>query len=358
LHLLNLCTTLTPATATDRYHNHPASKSLHLFGEAVPSPVRKVDITSPAISEILASLAALEEDNSAAPDRAARKDIDVEIIVRVSPPLHVRIIREDDPQTADALFESFMESWTRLVGDEVVSKWIVLVLAVSVALNGYLLKGIAAGSNGARPAPSQAVRFGSDTKPEVLSFPRSPISPDKPAAADAINLAKRSDTVATVDIMPVPILAPKPIFAKSPDDHSLNLNLDKVDLKLKAQNAQEKDHSLSSLSNHSSSDVVTRSSDSGPGKGTVLLSSSLSSCSSSSSVVTRSLEECVDIFENGPRPVSVSLSMLNDEEVILLVQSGKIAAYALEKMLGDNERAVLIRRALICECPINYVKNL
>jgi len=43
----------------------------------------------------------------------------------------------------------------------------------------------------------------------------------------------------------------------------------------------------------------------------------------------------------------VSLSLLNDEEVILLSQNGKIAAYALEKMLGDNERAVLIRRALI-----------
>jgi len=61
----------------------------------------------------------------------------------------------------------------------------------------------------------------------------------------------------------------------------------------------------------------------------------------------RSLEECVEIFENGPRPVSVSLSLLNDEEVILLSQTGKIAAYALEKMLGDFERAVTIRRALI-----------
>jgi hypothetical protein len=36
-----------------------------------------------------------------------------------------------------------MESWTRLVGDEVLSKWIILVLAVSVALNGF--------ENGPRP---------------------------------------------------------------------------------------------------------------------------------------------------------------------------------------------------------------
>ena len=62
----------------------------------------------------------------------------------------------------------------------------------------------------------------------------------------------------------------------------------------------------------------------------------------------RSLEECIDIFENGPRPVSVSLSLLNDEEVILLAQNGKIQAYALEKVIGDLERAVMIRRALVC----------
>jgi len=72
----------------------------------------------------------------------------------------------------------------------------------------------------------------------------------------------------------------------------------------------------------------------------------------------RSLEECIDIFENGPRPLSASLALLNDEEVILLAQNGKIAAYALEKVLGAGvgvggavalERAVKVRRALICE---------
>ncbi|KAG5219965.1 3-hydroxy-3-methylglutaryl-coenzyme (HMG-CoA) reductase isozyme [Salix suchowensis] len=68
-------------------------------------------------------------------------------------------------------------------------------------------------------------------------------------------------------------------------------------------------------------------------------------------VVVRSLKECVDIFENGPKPVAVALSMLNDEEVIMLCQNGKIAAYALEKVLGSTEleRAVKIRRALICK---------
>ena len=70
-----------------------------------------------------------------------------------------------------------------------------------------------------------------------------------------------------------------------------------------------------------------------------------------SEVGVRPLEEVIDVFENGPRPLSASLALLNDEEVILLCQNGKIAAYALEKVLGmsELERAVRIRRALICE---------
>ncbi|EDR09808.1 uncharacterized protein LACBIDRAFT_184183 [Laccaria bicolor S238N-H82] len=65
----------------------------------------------------------------------------------------------------------------------------------------------------------------------------------------------------------------------------------------------------------------------------------------------RSIKECIDIFENGPKPVSLSLALLSDEEIILLANHGKIAAYALEKLLGTDEleRAVRIRRALICD---------
>lgn len=39
--------------------------------------------------------------------------------------------------------------------------------------------------------------------------------------------------------------------------------------------------------------------------------------------------------------------LLSDEEIIAIVQAGKMAPYALEKVLGDFERAVHIRRALI-----------
>ncbi len=66
--------------------------------------------------------------------------------------------------------------------------------------------------------------------------------------------------------------------------------------------------------------------------------------------LNRPLSEFVDIFKNGPRPVSVALPLLNDEEVVLLARTGKIAAaYALEEVSGNTEyeRAVRIRRALI-----------
>jgi hydroxymethylglutaryl-CoA reductase (NADPH) len=57
----------------------------------------------------------------------------------------------------------------------------------------------------------------------------------------------------------------------------------------------------------------------------------------------RSVDEVLAVFASGIGAKSVS-----DEEVILLVQKGKLAAYSLEKLLKNNDRAVRIRRALIC----------
>ncbi|GAB5589842.1 3-hydroxy-3-methylglutaryl-coenzyme A (HMG-CoA) reductase isozyme [Umbelopsis nana] len=61
------------------------------------------------------------------------------------------------------------------------------------------------------------------------------------------------------------------------------------------------------------------------------------------SKVIRPVEECIVILKNpeeGP-------DALNDEEVVQLCQTGKIAPYALEKVLQDFERAVKVRRSLI-----------
>jgi len=322
--MLNLCTTLTPATALQRYHNHPSSKSLHLFSEPVPGLIKKVDITSPVISTVLSSLAT-QDQLSQPPDVDSPKD--AEILVRVAPPLYVRVSRDDAAKSGHVI-HNFMESWTRLVGDEVLSKWIVIVLAVSVALNGYLLKGIAVGgTNTLRPAIPQAVRFGGDddkekTKEDTrqsspvlpkLSFLDSPILSEADSTPEVTPRPTYFNTALPAPVAPIPV----PVRRLS-----LNFNLDRVDQKLEEQRAHELERSVSSSSSISAAP---------PPEG------------------ARPFEEILDVFENGPRPVANSLAMLSNEEVILLSQKGKIAAYALEKMLGDNERAVLIRRALICK---------
>ncbi|KAL1918373.1 uncharacterized protein VTP21DRAFT_3033 [Calcarisporiella thermophila] len=55
----------------------------------------------------------------------------------------------------------------------------------------------------------------------------------------------------------------------------------------------------------------------------------------------REVEECAALLkEQGSH-------LLSDEEIILLVQNGKVAPYALEKTLGDFTRAVRVRRMII-----------
>jgi hydroxymethylglutaryl-CoA reductase (NADPH) len=203
-----------------------------------------------------------------------------------------------------------MSTWTRLVGDPILSKWIVVVLAISITLNGYLLKGIAGGVVGGRIAESLGVlgvgmkggvvRFEGDEKAEgdseVLASPTttairtiviqttpppsSPISDECPASAPAY-----APALAPVPALATPALTPVPVPVPAWNTEPI-----------------------------------------------------------------RTLDECIDIFENAHRPLSESLALLNDEEIIMLAQNGKVAAYALEKVLGsaELERAVRIRRALIC----------
>ena len=107
----------------------------------------KIDITSPAIASVLASLAAVDQTIEA----ESSVSLSTDLLVKIPPPLYIRVT-PPGPVRPRALFrstemvENFMTARTVLVGDLVLSKWIVLVLAVSIALNGYLLKGIAEGA--------------------------------------------------------------------------------------------------------------------------------------------------------------------------------------------------------------------
>lgn len=309
---MNLCATFTPGVTLPRVREVQHSGYAR---DAFPD-FRTVDITSPSVQRSLSSFAALHSGP--------------ELVVRISAPVHVRMVPIISPhphkesrtngRDADDMIDSFMSSWTRLVGDPILSKWIVLLLGVSVALNGYLLKGISTGTGSTRIVQqAQGVRFnGVDAQEKQTGVPSShPV----PILA---SLESRTEKVAVYSSAPA-VIRPiaVPAIPRPPSVNGISSLLNSVDEKLKAQQP--------TFTTGDDSD----SQDEEPG-------------TKETSTPIRSLEECIGIFENGPRPVSVSLSLLNDEEVILLAQNGKIQAYALEKVLGDLERAVLIRRALIC----------
>ncbi|TBU45135.1 3-hydroxy-3-methylglutaryl-coenzyme A reductase [Dichomitus squalens] len=314
LHILNFCTTLTPATANARHQRHPLATA----PEVVTS--RRVDITSPAIASVLSTLVVSESASYLVEGTEP-----VELIVKVAPPVYVRAIPTAAPRTAKPntgeAFEDFMSSWSSLVGDPVVSKWIVALLAVSVALNGYLLKGIAAGSGLAamRAVRDRGVRFRSRAR-SIVKIADEPEEEHSPAPV--MIMASAAPVIEASAPVPVPEPEPAPVPRLPMSVLSRPLNLETVDKKLQ--------DALPIRSPAPFEPITPQTPEVEPDQ-----------------VEVRSLAECVDIFENGPRPVSVALKTLNDEEVILLCQTGKIAAYALEKMLGDFDRAVRIRRALI-----------
>jgi hydroxymethylglutaryl-CoA reductase (NADPH) len=344
LHILNLITPLTPPRTNAYTTPHVASVN-----------VRKVDITAPGIRSVLqalvdASSASLEPSDGDSSESDEDSTTPLEFLVKIPPPIYIRVLPPahllparigllegehlTGRRSTGEWLESFMSSWTRLVGDPILSKWIVVVLAISISLNGYLLKGIALGVGvrafgvvGRSGVVKGGVRF--DEAEEVQQQqPTTTTTTTTAAAVVVTRLAPASPTRGPASPAPAP-------------SSVATFTLEDVDRRLKATKR---------LSSTSTKPPVTC---------TPPLSSSDSDPSSSSDNegpqeakpdVVRSLEECVDVFENGPRPQSVALSMLNDEEVVLLAQHGKIAAYALEKVLGmdELERAVRIRRALIC----------
>lgn len=231
-------------------------------------------------------------------------DAKEDLVVKILSPIQVRVTLpgeeearlplEDEASYTDGVervdrLESFMTSWTALVSDPILSKWLVIALAASVFLNGYLLRGL-----GSNPLfQQQQVPFKLNDpqveEPKPTSFPVAEKEQIPPAST-----APLPTPVAPVPLAAEPIATPR---VTSPTDSSASPELP----------------SLPELPRRDDSEPV------------------------------RSLEECIQIFESSPTAVR----QLSNEEVIQLAQAGKIAAYALEKVLGDFERAVVVRRALI-----------
>jgi hydroxymethylglutaryl-CoA reductase (NADPH) len=217
------------------------------------------------------------------------------------------------PSTRMASIDHFMSEWTQLVGDPVLSKWIVVALVISVMLNGYLLKGIASNSIGGKgPVAAAAQALVGVFEATLPVDERRGRSASQRSRADALTPRGRSQSQ-------LPPTMPHPAPVRDGDRTPKNgarANGDAV------------------------GHVIVTSSPSIP----VVAEKSLPKSDSSDAVTfgRRPLEECVEIFAGG-----VGANNLSDEEVILLVEKGKIAPYALEKALKNLERAVRIRRAVI-----------
>ncbi|CEL63158.1 3-hydroxy-3-methylglutaryl-CoA reductase [Rhizoctonia solani AG-1 IB] len=290
LHVLNLCTTLTPATALKR---HTYFSHIQRTAQQTPS---RVDLSSPIIAAALSQIV-----NDAGGEA---------LLVRAGPPVHVKVISPlaskklnasskdvhfDTSAHSQGRFDSFMSEWSTLVGDPILSKWIVLALAVSVFLNGYLLKGIGSGAT-SHGFPMKA--------PGVVTF------------AGAVDYAAKEEGEKKEES--------RPLLANRRGNGALQIETGSDVLPPVAEPSPSPEPPVT----REREEVVTNTPIGTP-SGT------------KASIGRREYDEILNVFETD------GISSLTDEEVILLGQRGKIAPYALEKVLGDFERAVKIRRALI-----------
>lgn len=313
----------------------PTSSAIPVAPEERSPHETRVDIGSQAVVTALSSIA---DAHSA----------DIPLMVRVSLPIFVRLVPNASAgpvlpldakhgviaPTPESLvmLESFMSEWSSLVGDPIVSKWIVIALMVSVFLNGILIKGVAS-SLISTPAASM-VTFASESPEEeeparlqarwgevsekkssprsaslTVDIPESKLFPASSSISTVFSQPSASDLASMIGPSPAPVAAPRPVArvaAPTPAPY---------------------------VSTAARLEAMVRDSPPGTPNG------------SKASIGRRSLEELLELFAANPSNVKE----MSDEEVILLGQQGKIPAYALEKVLGNLERAVFVRRALVCE---------
>lgn len=296
-----------------------------------------------------------------------------------------------------AILDRFMSSWTMLVGDPVLSKWIVIVLIVSVFLNGYLLKGIASGDQGIgqgfvpSSAPEAATRLllagNADSKQQKVKRRWSggveglSRMQTEWTLADAAEMAKerRKELIAGEkerDAEHAKAIKQKkksrrPSSSVSSDDSTPGSPLFMATKKPRTPHLSGRLVSANEdLQNGAAPHLVMTPTSENGKLHTPISASETSSEAATDTPATTVLDETesnaetptVNLIAATPdvkavRPLEVAAAIfdhgkganaVNDEEIIMLVQKGKVAAYALEKLLKDNIRAVSIRRSLIC----------
>ncbi|GAA5968653.1 hypothetical protein JCM11641_007712 [Rhodosporidiobolus odoratus] len=352
LHSLNLVTTLTTKTALGRHSEH----SLSTFH------IPQIDTTNPVLSSTLLQLVAVHEPGT-------------ELLVHVVPALHFQAVDRTLPvapavsaaptlaqlSSASGSFASidqFMSRWTRLVGDPIVSKWIVIALGISLFLNGYLLKGIASGNDsfGHGSAAEVAARILlASTGPDVgndddeaakarlrrsFSLLREELQ-NEWTQKDAANMQREyvkgerkalaESEKAAPSVIKVTTTKPRRDSDSDESEPGTPLLIRTKPARKAAAPAAAANGRLSVLTDMEPAAELRLS----PSTVALVPLNGIPE-------IPRDLETCVKLFDGGN-----GAQLLNDEEVVMLVQKGKVAAYALEKLLKDYERAVSIRRALI-----------
>lgn len=306
LHILNLCTTLTEQTALKRHSTHSVS---------TPSPVR-IDPRSPTLAPILEAL-------------YANQPVNTDLAVQIVSPTNMVMSAESYSVSRMASIDQFMSEWTQLVGDPVLSKWIVVALGISVLLNGYLLKGIASNSIGGKgPVAAAAQALAGVFESSLPTDQTKKRRWSGGLQLETMRQDRTKDTQKTPRAPKFPDQIPPALSHPAPA-----LNGD-----VTPKNVERHERSNGDALGH----VVVPKEPKIPIIAEPQISRSPRNYETGTTFGRRSLEECVDIFAGG-----VGAANLSDEEVILLVEKGKVAPYALEKALKDLERAVRIRRAVI-----------
>lgn len=255
------------------------------------------------------------------------------------------------------LLDWVFTAWGHLTGDPVMSKWISLALGISVFLNGYLLKGIALGSSRVEAAEAAARILltatgqltADDTKPGKIlrrhslgaesmpvirpkysrQFQENTSIPEEPRSRTS-SQSSASGKPELASMSPIEPLSAQRTTLSSDNNTVIDGSSSATTLKPTiALSSASSTTASTNFSDNGASTPATTAIDSEDG---VILPSK-----------PRPFDECANLFDAG------QALLLSDEEIIMLVQKGKVAAYSLEKLLKDHQRAVRIRRALICK---------
>jgi len=245
----------------------------------------------------------------------------------------------------------------------VLSKWIVVALVVSILLNGYLLKGIASstapdGASGPTAVAAAAARlvtaagvweadgnrknalkmqrrWSGGIQLEKSSKVKKAEDDDDEVAVKTITQAhsRRQSAISNL-VMPIPVHLPHPA------PHSILRSGDITPTCV--DNGHVANGSARTAGGELGHIHLNRTPTVPIAPVINFIGDSPSPPREYPTFGRRSLEECWEIYAGG-----LGAFDLSDEEVILLVEKGKIPAYGLEKGLKDLERAVRVRRAVI-----------